>query len=406
MSTTKAATIRKTLKTQHGWTSRQVSVRRDGCSINVTIKDPAVKEQAVREIAMEQRSVRYDEATQCILRGGNTFVSVRWDNAVLDAIAARLPLDDVKKPAEGATGSPTLAVGRLDIWRSNDHMDTWSWTIRREDGQDWDKHHAFTSKLEGELRDGGADPFRCWSREDCGRNIARAILHLGVDLDRPRPCGCRFSEQGHNVECPNHPDQPAKPEAPPWASEQDYANKVAADNVLTSRLFTAKITSAKRTAPKTITRKGDRYDRKMDVPEIAKRIRADIKAADLPAGLKTSVRCARYSMGRSITISVTACPTVVLNPERVRDDAAGKHADRPWRSAPGQAIYDTLEQIGQRYQKHQTTDQPDDWSYSSFHLSVDFDPDVTNAQRAGILALFAEAPEARIIPKDWRQQVA
>lgn len=112
-------------------------------------------------------------------------------------------------------------------------------------------------------------------------------------------------------------------------------------------------------------------------------------------------------MGQSITISVTACPVLVLNPERVRDDATGKHADgRPWRSAPGQAIYDTLEMIGQRYQKYQTTDQHDDWSYSSFHLSVDFDPDVTNAQRTGILGIYAETPGARIIPKDWRRKVA
>ncbi len=340
-TTDKAATIRQALKVQHGWNRNHVSVRRDGCSIEVTIKDASVKEQAVRKIANEQRSVRYDEATQCILRGGNTFVHVKWDSAVLDTIAARLPLDNVQKPAEGATGSPTLSVGRLDIWRSNDHMDTWSWNVRREDGQSWEDHHAFTSNLRDELRDGGADPFRCWSREDCGRNIARAILHLGIDLDaEPAP------DSVANTAAAEPAQAPAKvlPFRDPGLSPDDSPP-----------------TPSKRTVPVTSTQQGGRYRQGQDVAAIAKLIRRDIKTADLPKGLKASVRISRYSQGKTISITVTCCPVVVLNPERVKDDAAQKCADgRPWRSAPGQAIVDILQAIGERYQKSQTTDQPDD----------------------------------------------
>lgn len=56
---------------------------------------------------------------------------------------------------------------------------------------------------------------------------------------------------------------------------------------------------------------GNLYEatRDLDVAEIAKRVRRDIKAAkivgDLPTDAKTSVRIRRYSMGQSIDVYVT-----------------------------------------------------------------------------------------------------
>lgn len=62
---------------------------------------------------------------------------------------------------------------------------------------------------------------------------------------------------------------------------------------------------------------GAKYDKNLNVVEIAKRIRADIKAAitagTIPA-IKTSVRISRYSMGRSIDVTITEAPFVVINP--------------------------------------------------------------------------------------------
>lgn len=62
---------------------------------------------------------------------------------------------------------------------------------------------------------------------------------------------------------------------------------------------------------------GAKYDSSLGVVEIAKRIRADIKAAiaagTIPA-IKTSVRISRYSMGRSIDVTVTEAPFAIINP--------------------------------------------------------------------------------------------
>ena len=71
---------------------------------------------------------------------------------------------------------------------------------------------------------------------------------------------------------------------------------------------------------------GNKYDKDLNVVEIAKRIRADIKQviADgvIPA-IKTSVRISRYSMGRSIDIYITEAPFVVVNPEWTAARASG-----------------------------------------------------------------------------------
>ena len=47
----------------------------------------------------------------------------------------------------------------------------------------------------------------------------------------------------------------------------------------------------------------------LDIRDIAKRMRADIKALALPAGIKTSVRLQRYSGGQAIDIRITALPS-------------------------------------------------------------------------------------------------
>lgn len=61
---------------------------------------------------------------------------------------------------------------------------------------------------------------------------------------------------------------------------------------------------------------GEKYDRDMDVKDIAKLVRADIKKAikegTLPKGVKFSVRIDRYSMGQSLNAYMTAWPGEVL----------------------------------------------------------------------------------------------
>ena len=62
---------------------------------------------------------------------------------------------------------------------------------------------------------------------------------------------------------------------------------------------------------------GSKYDRDVDVKEIAKRLRTEIKEAvkkgELPQG-KYSVTIDRYSMGQSIDIRITELEGPIMNP--------------------------------------------------------------------------------------------
>lgn len=87
-----AAAIRKELKTRHGWTSRQISVRADnysmGSSIHVTIKDASIPSRVVEAIANKAESIDRDQWGE-ILSGGNRFVHCGYDSSALDAMTAR-----------------------------------------------------------------------------------------------------------------------------------------------------------------------------------------------------------------------------------------------------------------------------------------------------------------------------
>lgn len=93
LSTTEhAAYIRHQLKTQYGWTSRQVSVKARsysmGSSIDVRIKDASVPIAVVKEIAQKAERIDRDPSGE-ILSGGNRFVSVSYDSDVLQAMGER-----------------------------------------------------------------------------------------------------------------------------------------------------------------------------------------------------------------------------------------------------------------------------------------------------------------------------
>lgn len=94
MTTTEhAAEIRHTLKRQHRWTSRQVSVRAQhfsmGSSIDVEIKDPAIPLPVVKAIAQHAEDIARDERTGEILSGGNRYVSVRYSSEAMTIIGRR-----------------------------------------------------------------------------------------------------------------------------------------------------------------------------------------------------------------------------------------------------------------------------------------------------------------------------
>lgn len=75
---TKAQQLAAKLKA-HGITSKQVSCRNDNGSISCRIKDITINPEFVTELGEEFEHVRYCHASQEILSGGNTFVSVQYD---------------------------------------------------------------------------------------------------------------------------------------------------------------------------------------------------------------------------------------------------------------------------------------------------------------------------------------
>lgn len=91
-TTDQAAIIRETLKTKHGWTSRQVGIRAEyfsmGSAIRVTIKDASVIPSVVEAIANKAEKISRDQWGE-ILSGGNTYVTVSYDRDVIEQMGAR-----------------------------------------------------------------------------------------------------------------------------------------------------------------------------------------------------------------------------------------------------------------------------------------------------------------------------
>lgn len=144
---------------------------------------------------------------------------------------------------------------------------------------------------------------------------------------------------------------------------------------------------------------GAKYER-LDVAEIAKRVRAEIKdlvkAGKLPTA-KYGVTIQRFAGGRSMSIRVKDLPTTfpLLNPERVLIEAREPHTFHPDfhypRYAPeGRAMMDTLKAIADAY-RYDRSDSMTDYFDTNFYLHVDVDHEVETAARDAILAKAATA---------------
>lgn len=91
-----AEEVRKALKAK-GISSRQVSVRNDGSSLSIRIKDFSVCAQMVSDIAKQFERIDYCPVTQEILCGGNYFVSVVYDWQVESAIKKTTEFIELKE---------------------------------------------------------------------------------------------------------------------------------------------------------------------------------------------------------------------------------------------------------------------------------------------------------------------
>lgn len=141
-TTDHAAAIRAQYKAK-GWNARKISVRASyysmGSSIYVTIKDASIPMAEAEAIAKGAERIDRCEFSGEILCGGNRFVDVKYDSAVLEAMGAQY-LDAVKAAAanlkaEGENdnhlypiGDTGLMVGRgsngygFSLWSEQGHL--------------------------------------------------------------------------------------------------------------------------------------------------------------------------------------------------------------------------------------------------------------------------------------------
>ena len=143
------------------------------------------------------------------------------------------------------------------------------------------------------------------------------------------------------------------------------------------------------------THYGNKYDEALGTTEIAKRIRADIKAAvkagTLPAGIKVSVRTRHFAGGSSIDLDITAFPENTLNLAEV---AAGEiaplmlHRFGLYTSEAARALSE-LEAIMGAY-NFDGSDTQTDYFHVKFYGHAGISRELQAAHRAELLAREAE----------------
>lgn len=117
----KAATIRRNLKSVHGYTARQVSVSCNrGSAINVTIKSSTVKKHLVEAIANDHESISRCQASGEILSGANTYIFVSYARELLEARAAELIGRFSDEPGVA------VEIEGFKVWRTNDYPSTYN----------------------------------------------------------------------------------------------------------------------------------------------------------------------------------------------------------------------------------------------------------------------------------------
>jgi hypothetical protein len=135
---------------------------------------------------------------------------------------------------------------------------------------------------------------------------------------------------------------------------------------------------------------GSKFERGIDVKDIAKLVRTDIKEAikkgELPKGTKVSVRISRFSGGRSISAYIKHLGEKgVINPAWVKwhdENPHGYHGDGPplYTATATQAIK-TIEGIMAAY-NFDDSDSQVDYFHVNFYGHVEFDYDYRQADEA------------------------
>jgi len=122
--TDKTKEIREILKKELGLTNRDVSIKYSG-SIDVKLKTVKALPymNKIKEVAGKHESYQRDQATQAILRGGNTFVFVNLDWKFRDKLVKQIEAEISKKITDefmnGEGGGNTIEVyGKYGVVKS------------------------------------------------------------------------------------------------------------------------------------------------------------------------------------------------------------------------------------------------------------------------------------------------
>lgn len=145
---------------------------------------------------------------------------------------------------------------------------------------------------------------------------------------------------------------------------------------------------------------GSKYESNMGTVEIARAIRADLKACGalpsstpmhLPKGLKVSVRTSFYSGGSSIDLNVTASPVELLNPASLMFSAVFPHErnEFPQHSKEGARILAVLERVAGQY-NFDKSDIMSDYFHVNFYSHVGVQWEVERNMRAALLVRLAD----------------
>ncbi len=182
----RTAEIRRILKGEHDYTSRDVSVRvTPGHSIRVVMKSAHVDEAIVNEVAHRFETVHRDERTGDILRGGNTFVSVDWDSDLITATAAPF-VEALEELESRPAGRAVRIAGRIRAWRIDDSangLERFRWDVVGS-------HDDFENEIRRQVR--GGDVFRGYNAAETAKAIARVILLTGIRYDEQEPENRRY----------------------------------------------------------------------------------------------------------------------------------------------------------------------------------------------------------------------
>jgi len=136
--------------------------------------------------------------------------------------------------------------------------------------------------------------------------------------------------------------------------------------------------------------KGQKFDGTLDVKEIAKLVRQDIKKAikekKLPQA-KYSVTIDRYSMGQSIRVEISKVEShkLMLNTERVMSDHnSNEYNTLPMYSVEGKRVLNTVQDILDDYNRD-NSDTMSDYYNVHFYSAVEFCWAFRDQQREEIL---------------------